>query len=232
MIMRVWDKFLSGQDKEHLRSARARPRFGFGSNPVLISVDNYRNAIGDERLPLNESVIKWPSSTGLAGWEALENIAVLFERVRAAKIPIVHITGLAEEDTGVKGWNGARGTPSNDSEAADRHARRFDIVEQAAPLPGEVVLRKTSPSAFFGTSLISHLNSLGADTLIICGESTSGCVRATVIDGRSYRFKVIVVEECVYDRHEATHAVNLFDMDQKYADVLSLDEVSDWVSKY
>jgi nicotinamidase-related amidase len=230
--MRVWENFLSEQDKEHLRGARARPEFGFGSRPVLISVDNYRNAIGDERLPLSESVIKWPSSTGHAGWKALDNIALLFERVRAAGIPIVHITGLAEEDTGVRGWNGARGIPMNDSEESDRHSRRFDIVEQAAPLPGEVVLRKVSPSAFFGTALMSHLNSLGADTLIVCGESTSGCVRATVIDGRSYRFKMVVVEECVYDRHEASHAINLFDMDQKYADVRSLEEVSDWVSNY
>jgi len=230
--MRLWDNFLSEQDKEHLRGARARPGFGFGSRPVLISVDNYRNAIGDERLPLSESVIKWPSSTGLAGWKALDNIALLFERVRAAGIPIVHITGLSEEDTGVRGWNEARGIPTNDSEASDRHSRRFDIVGQAAPLPGEVVLRKVSPSAFFGTALMSHLNSLGADTLIVCGESTSGCVRATVIDGRSYRFKMVVVEECVYDRHEASHAINLFDMDQKYADVRSLEEVTDWVSNY
>lgn len=230
--MHVWDKFLSEQDKEHLRGARARPRFGFGSRPVLLSVDNYRNAIGDERSPLSKSVIKWPSSTGLAGWEALDNIAVLFERVRAAKIPIVHITGLAQEDTGVRGWNEARGNPMDDSGASDRYSRRFDIVEQAAPLAGEVVLRKASPSAFFGTSLMSHLNSIGADTLIVCGESTSGCVRATVIDGRSYRFNMVVVEECVYDRHQASHAINLFDMDQKYADVLPLLEVSDWVSKY
>lgn len=230
--MHVWDDFLSDQDKAHLSGAGERPRFGFGSRPVLISVDNYRNAVGDEPLPLSESVKKWPSSTGLAGWKALDHIAVLFERARAAEIPIVHITGLAEEDTGVRGWRGARGMPMDDSEASDRSSRRFDIVEQAAPLPGEVVLRKAAPSAFFGTLLMSHLNSLGADTLIVCGESTSGCVRATVIDGRSYRFNMVVVEECVYDRHEASHAINLFDMNQKYADVLSLAEVSDWVSQY
>ena len=232
--MGVWDDFLSEQDKAHLRDARARPRFGFGARPVLISVDNYRNAIGDEALPLIESVKKWPSSTGLAGWKALDNISVLFERIRAAEIPIVHITGLAEEDTGVIGLSrgGRGGMPMDNPEALERHSRRFDIVEQAAPLPGEVVLRKAAPSAFFGTLLMSHLNSLGADTLIVCGESTSGCVRATVIDGRSYRFNMVVVEECVYDRHESSHAINLFDMNQKYADVLSLAEVSDWVSQY
>jgi nicotinamidase-related amidase len=114
-------------------------------------------------------------------------------------------------------------------EEADRHSRRLDIVEQAAPLPGEVVLKKTGPSAFFGTPLAAHLIGQGVDTIIVCGESVSGCVRATVVDGRSYRLNVIVVEDCVYDRHEASRAINLFDMDQKYADVISLDEVTAWL---
>jgi maleamate amidohydrolase len=234
MKMAVWDTFLSEQDREHFETAPPRPRFGFGSNPVIISIDNYRSAVGDEPLPLLESVRKWPGSTGLTGWEALEKTAMLFERARASDIPIVHITGLAEEDSGVKGWSRSRaGTDApKDATAAERHARRFDIVEQAAPLPGEVILRKAAPSAFFGTLLMAHLNALGADTLIVCGESTSGCVRASVIDGRSYRFNVVVVEDCVYDRHEASHAINLFDMNQKYADVLSLAEVSDWISQY
>src|SRR5680860_46161 len=122
----------------------------------------------------------------------------------------------------------AIGATKNDD---DGLRRRYEIVEQAAPVPGEVVLRKTAPSAFFGTPLMSHYNSLGIDTLIVCGESTSGCVRASVIDARSYRFNVIVVEECVYDRHEASHAMNLFDMNQKYADVLPLNDVVTYLDK-
>jgi nicotinamidase-related amidase len=90
---------------------------------------------------------------------------------------------------------------------------------------GEVVLRKTTPSAFNGTPLVHHLVSLHIDTLIVAGESTSGCVRASVVDGCSYRFRMIVAEDCVFDRHQATHAINLFDMHTKYADVLSLAEI-------
>ena len=86
------------------------------------------------------------------------------------------------------------------------------------------MLRKTAPSAFWGTPLAAHLNLHQIDTLIVCGEATSGCVRASVVDAASYRYRVQVVEECVFDRHEATHALNLFDMHQKYADVISLDE--------
>ena len=108
---------------------------------------------------------------------------------------------------------------------ADRRRRAYDIVDEVAPLPGEMVFRKAAPSGFFGTPLAPHLNYLRADTVLIAGESTSGCVRATVVDGHSYRFRMAVVEECVFDRHQATHALNLFDMDQKYADVLSIEEV-------
>src|SRR5207253_10369226 len=92
------------------------------------------------------------------------------------------------------------------------------------PLPGEAVLKKLSPSAFWGTPLVGHLNQLGIDTVITVGESTSGCVRASVVDGTTYRFRMIVVEEGVFDRHEACHAINLFDMNQKYADVVPLEQ--------
>ena len=128
------------------------------------------------------------------------------------------------------GWSEAahRDAPlasSRDAAAADRKRRQFDIVEQVAPISGEVVLRKSAPSAFWGTPLAGELNRLGVDTLIVGGESTSGCVRASVVEGTAYRYRMIVVEECVFDRHEAAHAMNLFDMHQKYADVLPLQDV-------
>ena len=110
--------------------------------------------------------------------------------------------------------------------------RKYDIIEQVEPLPGEAVLRKSSPSAFWGTPLAGHLNQLGTDTIITCGESTSGCVRASVVDGCTYRFRMIVAEECVFDRHEAAHAINLFDMHQKYADVLPLAQVVQYLHSW
>jgi nicotinamidase-related amidase len=97
------------------------------------------------------------------------------------------------------------------------------------------VLRKTAPSAFYGTPLQGELTRLGIDTLLIAGESTSGCVRASVVDAASARYRVIVIEECVFDRHEACHAINLFDMNQKYADVISISAALEFIgawSKY
>jgi nicotinamidase-related amidase len=143
------------------------------------------------------------------------------------------MTGL--DQSGMEGWTAWResGSTAELSPAArDRRRRRWDIIDEVAPLPGEVVLRKSSPSAFWGTPLAGHLTYLGVDTIITCGESTSGCVRASVVDGCTHRYRMIVVEEGVFDRHEATHAINLFDMHQKYADVLSLDEVLAYLASW
>lgn len=108
----------------------------------------------------------------------------------------------------------------------------MDFVEQAMPIEGEVILKKTGPSAFFGTPLTAQLAALGVDTLVVCGETTSGCIRATVVDGCSLGFRMIVAQEAVYDRHEASHAINLFDMAQKYADVLPVADVVAGISAY
>ncbi len=220
---RVWDPFLTPQDREHLAVSRDR-RVGFGHSPALLLIDLYRWVFGDQPQPLLEAVKTWPGSCGLAAWEALPHLQRLLGLARALRVPVVHITGL--EDSGMLGWGeAAHGGMGRGVSDPQRRRGRYDIVPQVAPIEGEVVLRKTTPSAFNGTPLLAHLNHLGVDTLIVGGESTSGCVRASVVDGCSYRYKIIVVEECVFDRHQAAHAMNLFDMHQKYADVVSLVEV-------
>jgi nicotinamidase-related amidase len=190
-------------------------------------VDLYRWAFGDTPEPLLEAMKTWPGSCGLAGWEALPHIVRLLGEARALGIPVVHITGME----GMPGWREAtpRGGQREDAATLERRARRYDIMDGVTPIDGEVVLRKNSPSAFWGTSLVGHLVSLGIDTLVIAGESTSGCVRATVVDGKSYRYKVIVPEPCVFDRDEASHAINLYDIDQKYADVVPLDDALEYL---
>jgi nicotinamidase-related amidase len=233
---RVWDAFLTEQDKAHLAIAGEKGRYGFGRRAAVLSVDNYRKAVGDRPEPILEAVKTWPGSTGLAGWEALGNIERLLAAARAADIPVIHMTGLSAEESGMPGWGarlgGRHASRPKTPEELDRHRRRLDIVEQAAPIDGEVVLKKVAPSSFFGTPLAAHLIGEGIDTLIVAGESVSGCVRATVVDGCSHRLNMIVVEECVYDRHESSRAINLFDMDQKYADVMALDEVLAWIEAH
>ena|SRR5438874_4738542 len=218
---RVWERFLTEQDKAHL-AVLPRAERGWGQKHALLLVDLYRWVFGDRPQPLLEAIEDWPASCGLAAWQALPRIQELIAAARQAGIPVIHITGLE----GISGWSDRTARDEDQSlQAIDRRRRRYDIVGEVAPIESEVVIHKSSPSAFWGTPLVGHLNRLGVDTLIVAGESTSGCVRATVVDAKTYRYNVIVVEECVFDRHEAAHAINLFDMDQKYANVLSVTEV-------
>lgn len=206
-------------------------RIGFGQKPALLLIDLYRWVFGDKPEPILESIKRWPGSCGPAGWNALPHIQTLLGTAREMGIPIIHVTGLA--GAGVDEWSFRRDAKRGQQlspEEHDHRKRKFDIVDEVAPLPGEALLKKLSPSAFWGTPLVGHLNQWDIDTVIACGESTSGCVRASVVDGCTYRFRMIVVEECVFDRHEAAHAINLFDMNQKYADVLSLAEVVEYLN--
>jgi maleamate amidohydrolase len=235
MAERVWDRFLTEQDKAQLQIVKRKP-VGFGTRPALLLIDNYRGVLGDQPEPLLDMVKTWPGGMGLAGWEGLARVKELLGVAREVGIPVIHITGLHEDLSGVPGWRESshRMPPKQfkDEAEADRNRRKYDIPDEIEPLPGEVLLRKTSPSAFWGTPLAGHLNYLDIDTIIICGESTSGCVRASVVEGCTYRYRMIVAEEACYDRHEACHAINLFDMHEKYADVLPLAEIAEWLRNW
>ncbi len=214
---RVWDRFLTEQDRAAV-AAHPAPRKGAGERPVLVMCDLYRAAFGDRPLPLLESIEAWPSSCGLAAWDALPHARGVLETARSAGVPVVHLTGR----TDLPGWGvntprtASRGTADPD---------RYRIVDEVAPIDGEPVIGKVAPSGFAGTPLLQYLNHLRADTVVIVGETTSGCVRATAVDARTNRFRVLLAEEAIFDRHEAPHALSLFDLDQKYADVVPVDEV-------
>jgi maleamate amidohydrolase len=100
------------------------------------------------------------------------------------------------------------------------HAPAGQIVSELRPKPNELILRKTQPSAFFGTNYAEHLRRQSIDTLIVTGCTTSGCVRATVVDAMSHNLRTIVARDCVGDRSLAAHQANLFDLEQKYADLI------------
>jgi nicotinamidase-related amidase len=103
--------------------------------------------------------------------------------------------------------------------------KEVQIVPQLAPQPGELVIEKSFPSGFSGTNLHAYLTRCQVDTVVVTGNSTSGCVRATVIDAVSAGFRVIVPRQCVADRVPLTHMVNLFDIDSKYGDVMDVEDV-------
>ncbi|HEY3524187.1 MAG TPA: isochorismatase family protein [Candidatus Limnocylindrales bacterium] len=214
---RIWDRFLTDQDRAAVAAHPTR-RKGAGDRPVLIMCDLYRAAFGDRPLPLIESMERWPASCGLAAWDALPHARRALEAARSHGIPVVHLTGR----TDLPGWG--VGTPRTASDAPP-DPDRYRIMDEVAPAEGEPVITKVAPSGFAGTPLLQYLGHLRADTVVIVGESTSGCVRATAVDARTNRLSVLIAEEAVFDRHEAPHAITLFDLDQKYADVVPLDDV-------
>jgi maleamate amidohydrolase len=115
-------------------------------------------------------------------------------------------------------------------QATNRRVIRVDeqsyaIRDEFKPEADDLVIPKQRASAFYGTPILAHLNHLGVRSLIIVGESTSGCVRASTVDAYSSGFHTVVVEECTFDRHLLSHKVSLFDLHHKYADVMRVDEV-------
>lgn len=106
-----------------------------------------------------------------------------------------------------------------------------EIVPELPPQAQDVVIVKQYASAFFGTSLAAMLTSLGIDTILLTGCSTSGCIRATAVDGMQYGFRVIVPQECVGDRHAQPHEANLFDINSKYGDVVNKQDVMTYLQQ-
>lgn len=224
---RVWDAFLTPQD-QLVDAGRSRGRFGFGERPALLLVDLYRAVFGDAPVALPEAMRDWPASCGLAAWEAIPHLQRLLAAARKAQLPVFFSTDMNMHETPLLAWSRSRGgrvSVPDSPELAARRPRMNEIIDEVAPLPGELVIAKASPSVFWGTPLLGQLVARKIDTIIVGGESTSGCVRAAVVDGCTQRFNMIVAEECVFDRTQASHAINLFDMNQKYADVLPLEEI-------
>lgn len=191
-----------------------------GRHPALIVIDVTYGFVGRHRAPILESIATYPNSCGEAGWDAIEPITRVLESARGIGAPVYLTGGVTEHVAGHAGrWR--EKVPATLRQPSDAR----DIVAELRVTERDVVIRKTKPSAFHGTPLVASLIDAGIDTLVVTGCTTSGCVRATVVDSFSYGFHTIVVEDGVFDRGKLTHAVNLFDMDQKYANVMPADAV-------
>ena len=213
-----WERYLSERDKKHSELWGKKDLNGFGDKPALLLIDIYYSVLGLKREDIFESMKTWRGSTGLEGWEAVDKTAELPAVARKTGIPVIHVKGL---HSGVASW-GRRNRPKS-TMPQEMIEKGQQIVDEVKPIAGELVIEKAAPSGFQGTPLAFQLQALGVDTVIVCGETTSGCVRATVVDGATHRFRMGVVKECVFDRTEASHFINLYDMHHKYADVVSLD---------
>jgi nicotinamidase-related amidase len=217
--MRPWSAIIAEEEQRRYRAAGFGRPSGFGKKPALLIIDVQYRTVGSESEPFWESIKEFPTSCGEAGWKAVHAIKPLLEQFRSRSWPVLypHVARKQSYD----GGRLAAKVPSIMS--IPEHG--YEFVREVAPREGDILIPKKHPSAFFATALVSHLIDLGVDTVIATGCTTSGCVRGTVVDAFSYNFRVAVPEECVYDRSETSHAINLFDMSEKYADVAPAAEI-------
>jgi nicotinamidase-related amidase len=227
--MPSWDDILTPRDKEVFALSGFGKRAGFGQRPAILVIDVNYNFVGDKPEPILDSVKRFRTSCGEEGWEGVYRIRDLLAEARKKHLPTFYTT--AEENRSntvtIGGWAAKSSRTTEDM--TPEWEKTNEIVAEIAPQAGDIVVHKQKPSAFFGTPLMSMLTEVHADSLLVTGTTTSGCVRASVIDAFSYNLKVSVVEECVFDRGQASHKINLFDMAMKYADVISLKDAIDYI---
>ena len=161
-----------------------------GRNPAVLVIDLYNKAYQGGSRPVREVNRRYSGSCGENAWRAIEPTRLLLAAARKAGVPVIYTTRHADTD----------GVHSTHRRAAAEPEELYQIKDEVAPMSGELVIYKERASGFFGTPLIAHLRKLGAESLIILGESTSGCVRASTVDAYSYGFHSVVVEECTFDR--------------------------------
>jgi len=217
-----WERFLNQRDREVLQALGYGARMGFGARPALLIIDTNYEFCGERPLPILESIRHWRGSCGEQGWAAVAVMKRLIDAAHGKGLPVFYSTNARRPDRWDAGsW---RWKSAGERASGPRDPSLDDIVAEIAPLPQDIIIRKTKPSVFFGTPFLSFLNLLKADSLIVCGGTTSGCVRAAVLDAFSANLRCAVVADGCFDRVELSHAMNLVDMHTKYADVIDAAE--------
>lgn len=219
--MKPWDGIIPQSELDIYREAGFGGALALGKRPALLVIDVQYRTVGSRRVPIRESMEEYKTSCGEIAWAAVDKIGSLLECFRSRDWPVIYpyvapkiasdYARISEKSPGLMSAS----------------PRGYDFVAEVAPRENELALPKRHPSAFFGTPLTSYLVDLGVDTLVVTGCATSGCVRGTVVDGFSYNFRVAVPYDAVFDRSQVSHAVNLFDMASKYAEVDSTAAILD-----
>ena len=201
--MAAWTGIITKEEERRYASAGFGGEGGFGIRPALLIIDVQYRTVGTKRVPYWEAIKEYPTSCGAAGWDAVEKIAPLLAVFRAKGFPVLY-PHVALKNAATDGGRLAQKIPS----IMSIDAKGYEFVEDIAPAAGDIILPKKHPS-------------------VITGCTTSGCVRSSVTDAFALNFKVIVPDDCVYDRAATSHAVNLWDMNSKYADVMSSADVTE-----
>ncbi len=227
MAKRIWDDYITDQDRIVYGSGVFGGQVGIGQKPAVIVIDVMNKSIGDEPLPILQAMEKYGKGCcGEYGWNAVWKIRELLAIAHERGITVAQSIPAGEDAKPAdSSQRFAEKMPNWRQYAGQREGWTF--ADETAPEKGDIVIHKPTASSFYRTDLEEQLRARGVDTLLVTGCTTSGCVRATIIDGFARGFKINLVEDGVFDRAQASHAVNLFDMSSKYADVLPLEELKE-----
>ena len=222
----IWNQFLTERDKQVFSAAGYGARAGFGKRPALLVIDVSYAFTGDTPgEPILESIKRWRNSCGAESWDAIAHIKKLIDKAHDKQLPVIYTTGVRRPDMWDSGGWRAKNTRSLEAPKTASNRHGYDIVDEIAPSAKDLVIYKQKPSGFFGTPMTGYLTQLQCDSVIVTGTTTSGCVRATVVDAFSYNYRVAMVEEGCFDRSQASHAMTLCDLGAKYADIVKSEEV-------
>ena len=217
-ISEIINELASKDDVSAFEKGNFGTKMGFGKHPLILVVDMTNEFVDP----------KYPLAYGTICLEAADAIHELLREARKQHVPIIYTKGL-DDDVHWSLHGISRKKLGNMPSEKEKGAN--EIIDIIAPTSDDIVLKKPKASPFFGTPLVTILSTLGIDTLIVTGATTSGCVRAAVVDAASYGFYVTVPIECCGDRSVISHKVNLMDMHMKYADVVGLANVVQYLSK-
>jgi nicotinamidase-related amidase len=219
-----WEPLLGDEDRAVLKGYGYGNCEGAAKRPAVLVVDATYTFVGDKPEPTVEAIKKRRNACGQQAWDAVGVLQRLLPVARAKGLPVIYTRADDRPDLGKFGAPSLKKPSAPKPPPAQNLRDGNDIVDEIAPEPGDIVIGKSKPSAFFGTPLLSYLVAMKIDSLFVTGGSTSGCVRASVVDAFSNNYPCTLVADGCFDRFLASHAMTLFDLGAKYAEIASGDE--------
>ena len=221
-----WKSVVPERDRLILERADFGGRQPWGRRPALLIVDVVRSFTGSKPQDVLQAIGEYNTSCGTSAWDTLPRMREVLDAARAAGIPVVYTKGDAEYKVQ------CGGSVKNEDPARTRRVHSTPIADEIAPRDGEFVIGKTKASAFFQTPLAVYLVRHGIDSLIVMGTATSGCVRASVVDGFSHGYPTFVVSDGCFDRSQFFHDVTLYDLSTKYATIVTVAETTGYLKSF
>jgi len=213
--MAVWDKFLTEDDKKVMAARKPRKPHGPGKKNALLLVDMQVTACGYDK-PIWEQLDEYSGACGPHAWKSIAVQQKLLAVARATGTPVVYSKHIFYPYMHLPA-----SVPTHNFSSLNKNS---EVPVEVAMQEGDILIEKQTPSCFAFTNLPLIARHLGIDGFLVGGNSTSGCVRATCVDGENLGYKMQVIEEATFDRIELSHAAALFDMQFKYCDVISADD--------